>query len=160
MEQEAKMKAALKHLMIKSSFAVLDLGCGTGLLFNFLNGKVKLLIGLDLSLAVLKLAKKQASDVGKFSLVRADADYVPFRENIFHVVFAFTLLQNMPDPIRTLREIIRISKPYGKVVVTGLKKSFSWKEFKTLLEKAGLKILRVSDGELKGYVVLCAIQKR
>ena len=46
-EQKIKIEKALKNLMFKQSDKVLDLGCGSGILFSYLENSVDLLIGLD-----------------------------------------------------------------------------------------------------------------
>ncbi|MCJ7770418.1 class I SAM-dependent methyltransferase, partial [Candidatus Bathyarchaeota archaeon] len=48
----------------------------------------------------------------------ADADHLPFREQVFDSVFSFTLLQNMPDPSFTLCEILRVAGTNGLVVAS------------------------------------------
>jgi ubiquinone/menaquinone biosynthesis C-methylase UbiE len=86
-------------------------------------------------------------------LVQADADHMPFKKNHFSVVFAFTVLQNMPKPLETLNEIKRVAKPEASIVVTGLKKAFSLEAFRTLLESAGLRLVSLEDADaLKCYV--------
>ena len=78
---------------------------------------------------------------------------VPFKNAFFDVVFAFTVLQNMPKPVETLKELNRVAKPNGKVVVTGLKKAFSLNTFIDTLEGSGMKIISFVDNEdLKCYI--------
>jgi len=155
-EQNAKIKAALSHLNLGENSLVLDIGCGTGLLFEHLGNSVKLLVGLDLSSGILKEAKKRAKRFLKTALIRADADFTPFPNETFDGVFAITLLQNMPNPPLTLQEMMRVSKASPIIVVSGLKKAYSQDAFKRLLEKAGLEAHIIeTDKRLKGYVALC-----
>lgn len=154
-EQNAKIKAALRHVPLKKTDVVLDLGCGTGILFEHIGRSVKLLVGLDSSSKVLWEAKKHIKQFPKTVLIRADADHTPFRNCVFDRTFAITLLQNMPNPLRTLNEMKRISKPPALIAVTGLKKKFSQKAFVRLLVEAKLNPLVVLNGELKGYVAVC-----
>ncbi|MEM2936236.1 MAG: methyltransferase domain-containing protein [Candidatus Bathyarchaeia archaeon] len=155
-EQNAKIKVALSHLNLEEDSLVLDVGCGTGLLFEHLSDAVNLLVGLDLSSGILKEAKKRAKRFPKTALIRADADLAPFPNEIFDNVFAITLLQNMPNPLLTLQEMVRMSKASAIIVVTGLKKAYSQNVFIRLLEKAGLEAQIVEiDENLKGYVALC-----
>jgi len=90
------------------------------------------------------------------AILRADADFLPFPDNTFNVVFAITLLQNMPDPLRGLYEIRRVAQSKAAVIATGLKKEFSREEFTQLLKRAKLKVSVVkADEQLKGYVAIC-----
>jgi len=155
-EQNAKIKAALSHIPLKKSHLALDVGCGTGILSEHIGRSVKLLVGLDISSKILKEAKKRTQRFPKIALVCADADSTPFPNGMFDDVFAITLLQNMPDPVLTLREMKRVSKRHSIIAVTGLKKEFSLSTFTRLLAQAGLKAFAIkTDDQLKGYVAVC-----
>lgn len=160
-EQDAKVKAALNNINLEKDSLVLDAGCGTGLLFKHVGRSIRLLVGLDVSPRILKEAKKRAKRLPTAAVVRADADFTPFRNNVFDAAFAITLLQNMPDPLVTLREMKRVSKDRAFIVVTGLKKGFSREVFVKLLQRAGLGVSVVkSGGELKGHVAVCGKEGR
>ncbi len=155
-EQKAKIEAALSCIYFKKSHLVLDVGCGTGLLFEHIGKSVKRLVGLDISSKILKEAKKRTRRLPKVALVCADADSMPFQNEIFDDAFAITLLQNMPNPILTLNEIKRVCKRHSIIAVTGLKKEFSLEAFAKLLAQAGLKAFAIkTNGQLKGYVAVC-----
>jgi len=155
-EQEAKTKAALDELVLVKGGLVLDVGCGTGLLFPHIAEGADLVVGLDFSSKILRQAKDRARQFLSVAILRADADFLPFPDGIFNVVFAITLLQNMPNPLRGLFEINRVIQSGAAVIVTGLKKEFSREEFAQLLKKAKLEILVVKTGEpLKGYIAIC-----
>jgi len=155
-EQDAKMKAALSSINLKEDSLVLDAGCGTGLLFEHVGRSVKLLVGLDVSSRILREAKKRVKQLPMIAVVRADADFTPFRNDVFDATFAMTLLQNVPDPLVTLREMKRVSKNRAFFVVSGLKKRFSREAFVELLQRARLEVSVIeSSGELKGHVAVC-----
>jgi len=155
-EQETKIKTALAELNLKKENLILDAGCGTGLLFPHVAERVKLVVGLDISACIVKEAKKRVKEYLNTAVIIADTDYTPFPNNTFDAAFAVTLLQNMPKPHRTLNEIKRVTKQNTAIVITGLKKAFSRKEFTRLLRGAGLeiKVLRL-DENLKEYVAIC-----
>lgn len=153
-EQTAKITAALKHLEIDNRSLVLDVGCGTGLLFNHITEKAGI-VGLDISRKTLRHAKKRAASFHNTHLICADADHMPFKRNLFDDVFAFTVLQNTPDPQATLNEVRRVAKPNSSIVVTGLKKCFSRTSFDLLLNSSGLQVLSLDDEyDLKCYVAV------
>jgi ubiquinone/menaquinone biosynthesis C-methylase UbiE len=150
-EQEAKYKAALEN--VKPAGMVLDVGCGTGLFFKHVADEAGCIVGVDSSKKLLLEAQNHARGWRKVHLVQADADHLPFKADFFDVVFAFTLLQNMPKPVETLRELGRVAKPDFQVVVTGLKKVFSSSRLREMLERAGLCPVSIMDDELlKCYV--------
>ena len=152
-EQELKYAKALARLNIARSSDALDVGCGTGLLFKHVAAEAKTVVGVDISGKLLLRAKESARDFRNVHLVQADADHMPFKDNHFSVVFAFTVLQNMPKPLETLNEIKRVAKLEASIVVTGLKKAFSLEAFRKLLQSAGLQLVSLEDADaLKCYV--------
>jgi len=155
-EQEAKIKVALERLTLKEESLILDLGCGTGLLLPHVAGRAKLVVGIDISRNILKEAENRVKLHANATLVRADADYVPFQNDIFDAAFAITLLQNTPKPHLTLNEMKRVTKPDATIVATGLKKAFSQKTFTRLLMEAGLEIrVMTTNQHLNEYVAVC-----
>jgi ubiquinone/menaquinone biosynthesis C-methylase UbiE len=156
-EQKAKIVAAMKHVTMEERSLALDAGCGTGLFFSHMATKTGTLVGVDISKKSLLVARKRAKTHGNVGLVLADADNMPFKEHAFNHVFAFTLVQNMPFPAETLKELRRIASGDAVFAVTGLKRVFARKAFEALLENAGLRVLAFEDGDnLKCYVAVCA----
>jgi ubiquinone/menaquinone biosynthesis C-methylase UbiE len=160
-EQNAKIEDALSITELKPNEAVLDLGCGTGFLFQHINKTIRLLVGLDISSNVLQEAKKRTKNLPNIALVRADADNTPFPDCTFDRVFAITLLQNMPDPLKTISEMKRIGKPQAIFAVTGLKKKFTQEGFINLLKAARLKVsVLEANQQLKGHIAVCTNAER
>lgn len=154
-EQEAKYRIALENL--DATGTVLDVGCGTGLLFSHVAAEAETVVGVDVSKQLLLQARKRAGKFRSVHLVQADADHLPFKDAYFSVVFAFTVLQNMPKPLETLVEIRRTAKRDASIVVTGLKKVFSLGAFEELLQQAGLRVVSLKDDDiLKCYVAINA----
>jgi ubiquinone/menaquinone biosynthesis C-methylase UbiE len=154
-EQEVKYKTALERLNVPCNSNVLDVGCGTGILFSHVAAEAQTVVGVDISSRLLLQAKERARDFRNVHLVQADADYLPFTDNHFSIVFSFTVLQNMPKPLETLNEIKRNAKRGASIVVTGLKKTFSLEAFRELLQNAGLQVFSLKDDDvLKCYVAV------
>jgi ubiquinone/menaquinone biosynthesis C-methylase UbiE len=154
-EQTAKITAALEGLKMEKHSLVLDAGCGTGLLFGYVADKAEATVGLDISRKILLQAKKRVKNFRNIHLILADADNVPLKENIFSHVFGITLIQNMPNPVKTLNEIRRVAKDDAVIVVTGMKKAFALEEFEELLRDAGFNIIVLKYESLKCYVAVC-----
>jgi ubiquinone/menaquinone biosynthesis C-methylase UbiE len=149
-EQEAKYHAALSQM--KPAGLVLDVGCGTGLFFSHVSMNAAKIVGVDISKKLLQ-AKDRAKTLDNVSLVQADADHLPFVDELFDAAFAFTVLQNMPKPSETLGEICRVTRKGAVVVVSALKKVFSKDMFEQLLLQGGLKTLSIEDeANLNCYV--------
>jgi demethylmenaquinone methyltransferase/2-methoxy-6-polyprenyl-1,4-benzoquinol methylase len=154
-EQEIKYHTALKRLKISGYSTVLDVGCGTGLLFQHVAAEAQTVVGVDISGKLLLQAKERARDLRNVHLVQADADHLPFKNDFFKVVFAFTVLQNMPKPLETLIEVKRIVERGASIVTTGLKKAFSLEAFRELLQNSDLQVVSIEDADaLKCYVAV------
>ncbi len=153
-EQQIKYQAALNKLQIKQDDTILDVGCGTGLFFNHISDRAGSVVGLDISRGLLLQAKERAKAYSNVFVVLGDADHLPFADGFFSLVFAFTVLQNMPKPVETLQELSRVAKPDASIVATALKRAISLETFADMLEQAGLKATALRDDEqLQCYVV-------
>jgi ubiquinone/menaquinone biosynthesis C-methylase UbiE len=152
-EQETKYKAALRNLSVAGT--VLDVGCGTGLFFSHIAAEAERVVGIDVSRKLLSEGRKRAKKSREVYLVQADADHLPFKNDCFSAIFAFTLLQNMPKPMETLAEIRRTANSDAFIVVTGLKKIFSLEALSDLIQQSGLRVVSVRDDDvLKCYVAI------
>jgi len=156
-EQAAKIRAGLKHVKIEKDERVLDVGCGTGILFNYFLDKRNLIVGLDISKKTLLQAKQHIREkkIVNVHLVQADADNMPFGGNAFSKVFAITVLQNSPDPTKTLTEIKRVGIGNAVFVVSGLKSIFRKPAFIRMLRTTHLKTVAFEENDLKCYVAVC-----
>lgn len=85
----------------------------------------------------------------------ADADFLPIRDGAFDSVFAFTLLQNMPCPAETAREILRVARPEGTVVVTLPAGSEIGREARHWLEEICVSHRVIEGGDPKDYILVC-----
>ncbi len=144
-EQEAKYQAALSNDAARGM--VLDAGCGTGLFFKYVSPNADSVVGIDFSKNLLLQALKRSETMENVSLLQADADHLPFKNDTFDAVFSFTVLQNMPKPAETLTELRRVARYAAAVTVTGLKKTLSVDKLSELLFGAGLRVVSVKDDE-------------
>ena len=153
-EQKTKYETALKNVDVSGSM-VLDVGCGSGLFFREVAAKSEMVLGVDISRKLMLKAKERADGFGNVVVLQADIDNLPFKDASFDVIFAFTVLQNMPKPAVTLRELMRVAKLGGRVVVTGLKKAFSLNKFMDTLERSGMNIFSfVDSADLNCYIAI------
>ena len=146
-EQQAKYKAALKELSLNPNCTILDVGCGSGLLLETIAWHIKTIVGIDISKELLLLAKKQAQKHDNINLVLADADYLPFKADFFDTLFAFTILQNMPNPVATLKELQFPACADACFIVTGLKAAVSAEKLDRILKKSNLRVLSIQEDE-------------
>jgi len=157
-EQKIKINAILTRVCRDERDFILDAGCGTGLLFPMV-AKAQFVTGIDISKKLLQKAKQYTKRFSSVHLICADSDWLPFQDSVFNLVFAITLLQNLPNPKATLEEIKRKSKSQAIIAVTVLKKEFTKEKFTKLLENVQLKILTMkTDDKLKDHIAICQTQ--
>lgn len=102
---------------------VLDVGCGSGAVTRTLARRVApsgQAIGVDASPAVLKVARELAADAGVGNVVefkQGDCRSLPFADASFDAVVAATTLSHVPDLARALAEMVRVTRPSGRVGV-------------------------------------------
>jgi SAM-dependent methyltransferase len=97
---------------------VLDLGCGPGTSSVEIAAAAPAtrLFGVDISAAMLPRARHRARCRGvELTLVRADADALPFATASFDGAAGHSILYLLPDPAGALAEVRRVVRPGGRV---------------------------------------------
>ncbi|MFW6116953.1 MAG: class I SAM-dependent methyltransferase [Thermoproteota archaeon] len=155
-EQTSKIEAVIQNAKMEDSL-VLDLGCGTGFLFQYVANKAKATVALDLSRRNLIQAKERAKKFANIHLVLGDADHLPLKTGIFSHLYAITLLQNMPEPIKTLEEARRVVESGGLIAVTGLKKKFTQESFEGLIRCSGLNCMFIENDLLNCWAAVYTV---
>jgi len=98
----------------------LDLACGTGyaaigLAASGIAGEVH---ASDLSIKMLERSRDNARSAGaRVRLALADAERLPYDDDVFDLVVARGALHHVPSPLDALREIRRVLEPGGVAVV-------------------------------------------
>ncbi len=117
-KQGLARKFLVEQIPLQNGSSVLDLCTGTGTLLTHLQPKVGaggIVVGLDFSRGMLRVAREKIRGLGNVYLVEADAGYLPFAEGTFDSVtcsHAFYELKGETQA-RALREIVRVLKPAG-----------------------------------------------
>jgi demethylmenaquinone methyltransferase/2-methoxy-6-polyprenyl-1,4-benzoquinol methylase len=101
-------------LGLRSGETVLDLGAGTGVSTQELARSGAYAVGADLSLGMLEAGHVRRPDV---PLLASDALALPFADGTFDAVTISLALRNIVDPDAALREMARVTKPGGRLVV-------------------------------------------
>lgn len=94
---------------------VLDVGCGTGANAPVLSEGGRLAIGVEASLIPLGLAG--TGERGHAARVRGDASRLPFLDRAFDLVVALDVLEHIDDDLGAARELLRVLRPVGALVV-------------------------------------------
>ncbi|WP_280191379.1 class I SAM-dependent methyltransferase [Delftia sp. PS-11] len=92
----------------------LEIGCATGDFCGGLAAQGARVHGIDRSPDMVRRAR-QAHPGVRFT--EADALALPFGESGFDIVYAASLLNVVDDPVRVLREMARVCRPAGVLVI-------------------------------------------
>ena len=150
----------------KNVFKILDIGCGPKPWFFYL--RTKNLENIDIT-AIDKIEYNFISNIPFKFIVYDVENPLPFDENSFDLVTALALIEHLNNRENFLKEIYRILKPEGILLmttpsrlakpileflafklhlidekeITDHKYYFNKKEFKNILEKIGFKNIKV-----------------
>lgn len=92
---------------------ILDVGCGEGRYARKLAAQGALVTGLDPIPAFLRIA----SELGREQYVLGSGEQIPFKDGSFDVVLSYLSLVDIPDDAAASREMVRVLKRGGRLVV-------------------------------------------
>jgi 2-polyprenyl-3-methyl-5-hydroxy-6-metoxy-1,4-benzoquinol methylase len=97
---------------------LLDVGCGDGMLMARLAPIMDRVVGVDSEDAAIRLAKEKLREFSSCELLHTASSDLPFAENMFDVVTSADVIEHLKEPARHLREIGRVLKTEGTLVLT------------------------------------------
>ena len=105
---------------LPATATVLDVGCGDGALSGFIHVRHHCkVVGIDTSQFALTLARVETTRRGydcAFQLI--DSYVYPFSDQSFDAVVCSDVIEHVAEPLTLLREIKRLLKPGGRLVLT------------------------------------------
>ncbi len=152
-EDEAKVYALADFSDVNQAFAdrlfelipdshgmLIDLGCGPGdILIRIGEATPRLqLIGLDGAEAMLQLAEKMVNTKGRqesIFLIQGDAKLLGFPDHSFDVVISNSLVHHLPDPLPFWKELRRVVKSGGTILIQDLARPRSEDEAWEIVER-------------------------
>ena len=134
---QAQLASAQTQLLAGASLMpgarVLDVACGTGLVtFAAAQavGPTGQILGVDLSGRMIEAARRRAEErkTSNTTFARMDAESLDLPDAGFDVVLCSLGLMYMPDPERAVREMVRVLRPGGRLVlaVWGERSACGW----------------------------------
>jgi ubiquinone/menaquinone biosynthesis C-methylase UbiE len=122
---------AFEALDLTPGLRVLDAGCGTGNLERFIaekNHPPVTIDAIDFSSAMLSRARANCIDLDYVRFTQADlGERLPFEDATFDRVVSIHVLYALENQDATMRELLRVLKPEGKLVLANPKPEFSWR---------------------------------
>ena len=110
-----KRKFQFPFLEFKTGMRVLDVGCGSGSDLEYLKFELELeCFGLDIAIdKALKDGRRK-----EIIFLLADASHLPFKENVFDIVYSFGTIEHTQRTFESVRESFRVLKQGGQVLHT------------------------------------------
>lgn len=121
-EDLERLSHVVATLPITAGMDIIDLGCGTGVLFDMLRRRVTeqgTITGVDFSLEMAEKAHRNFPFLN-VNVVDADAVSLPFQESVFDMGVAFSAFPHFSDQQRALDEAHRVLKPGAKLYIIHL----------------------------------------
>ena len=111
---EAVISAILDNAGVKAGVDVLDVACGTGVLFSdYLQRGVASLTAVDISPEMVKIAQQKFPEV---RILCGDVEQTVF-DQCFDVIMIYNAFPHFPDPARLIGCLARWVKPGGRLSV-------------------------------------------
>jgi ubiquinone/menaquinone biosynthesis C-methylase UbiE len=117
---ESVIEKMAKVAGIGEGSEVADVGTGTGFVAAGLAPRVKRVIGIDNASAMLRVARENLDSlsVSNAELLVGDLAGLPLADNSVDAAFANMVLHHAVDPAAMLKEMARIVRPGGMIVIT------------------------------------------
>ncbi|HEY7788962.1 MAG TPA: methyltransferase domain-containing protein [Vicinamibacterales bacterium] len=109
---------ALQRMRIHPGDRILEVGVGTGINAPLYPKDVQV-VGIDLSASMLERARDRIARKGvkNMRVLEMDAADIKFPDNAFDIVYAPYVISVVPDPVAVAREMVRVCKPGGRIVI-------------------------------------------
>ena len=118
--REGLRDVAIARAYLHPKIIVADVGAGTGFMAAGLVAQVERVHLLDGSAAMLAVARQNLAPFTNLEYHVADSLALPLPDESLDAVFANMYLHHCPDPLAAIREMSRLLRPGGRIIITDL----------------------------------------
>ena len=129
-EENQKIEELLSRLNLKNAEKILDIGCGTGVLFPFfkkLTSRKSKIFAIDFAECMTLTASLNGN--GNINIICGDSQYLPLKNISFDQIVAFHVFPHINKKRKALREYWQILKPEGELAIIHLRGSEKLNDF-------------------------------
>jgi phosphatidylethanolamine/phosphatidyl-N-methylethanolamine N-methyltransferase len=152
---------AMQRMAIAPNDRILEVGVGTGINLGLYPRDCHV-TGVDLSEGMLEKAHERVAEkaMRNVRLLQMDATRLTFPDHAFDIVYAPYLVSVVPDPVAVAREMKRVCRPGGRIIILNHFRSsnpiMSWGE--RLISPLTIHIGFKSDLDLPGFLAQAELQ--
>jgi arsenite methyltransferase len=117
---DAVREAAIRKAYLRPEMVAADVGAGTGFIAAGLAPLVEKVYVLDGSPQMLAVAKRNLLAFSNLEFREADGLALPLPDGSVDAAFANMYLHHIPEPLAAIRELWRILRPGGRLVITDM----------------------------------------
>jgi demethylmenaquinone methyltransferase / 2-methoxy-6-polyprenyl-1,4-benzoquinol methylase len=147
-------RAVVRAVAAQPGERILDLAAGTGTSAESFAAAGAVVVPCDFSLGMLAVGKRRRPDL---PFVAGDALQLPFVDQSFDAVTMSFGLRNVADVDRSLRELHRVTRPSGRLVICEFS-SPTWRPWRTVYVEYLMRLLprvaRAVSSDPEAYVYL------
>lgn len=127
---EVESEAIFSLLDLPENATILDVGCGTGNFTYKLANMGYNCVGIDIAGNMLKHAKAKQKDK-KIKFLEKNAEQTNFEDESFDCIISVTAFEFMPYPDLIYKEMQRLLKPNGSIIIGTIQKGGLWYQLYT-----------------------------
>ncbi len=122
MHDAAALQVLLEAAQPRPTDTVLDVACGPGILVAAIAPQVARAAGIDLTPAMIELARERCRELGleNTELQVGDVDPLPYADATFSLVLCRYALHHFEAPGRVIAQMARVCAPGGRVVIADI----------------------------------------
>ncbi len=113
-------EAAIAKAYLRPEMAAADIGAGTGFISEALAPLVRRVYAVDASAEMLETARRNLAAFTNIEYHHAEGERLPFPDESLDAVFANMYLHHTADPLAAIREMARVLRPGGRLVITDM----------------------------------------